>query len=376
MQSFKQFSESLSFHLENKIPLSENVFRYGSKSYFDLINEMRENMDSLVLSDVDKEILRSDIGTFGIYLEELEEETIGNAGLTIFDIDDTLFHTTALIGVVKGGKLIKKLTNQEFNNYKLGDDESFDFSEFRDASKFEKESKPISPMIGKLKAILTNAKKVGSDVIMLTARADFDDKTKIAKKFADYGIDIKKDVRLYRAGNEPGGKSPAENKATYVRRFLNSGKYARVRLFDDSKSNLTKFLSVAKEYPDIEFEANFVTPEGTIRKIKESLVPLDLPFITEAEYNGQEVELDKPKRGGAKKFYVYVKNDKGNVIKVQFGDTSGLNAKISNPEARKSFVARHQCELKKDKTKPGYWACRLPWFAKSLGLSGGGRFFW
>lgn len=100
-------------------------------------------------------------------------------------------------------------------------------------------------------------------------------------------------------------------------------------------------------------------------------VPLDLPLEEE-----EDVELNKPKRGGSKKFYVYVKNDKGNVIKVEFGDTSGLNAKINNPEARKSFAARHNCAEKKDKTKPGYWACRLPWFAKSLGLSGGGRFFW
>jgi hypothetical protein len=101
-------------------------------------------------------------------------------------------------------------------------------------------------------------------------------------------------------------------------------------------------------------------------------VPLDCPMIEEEE----NVELNKPKRGGPKKYYVYVKNDKGNVIKVAFGDTSGLKAKISDPEARKSFAARHQCDQKKDKTKPGYWACRLPYYAKQLGLSGGGNFFW
>jgi hypothetical protein len=99
-------------------------------------------------------------------------------------------------------------------------------------------------------------------------------------------------------------------------------------------------------------------------------VPLDLPIEEEG------VELNSPKRGGKKKFYVYVKNDKGNVIKVQFGDTSGLKAKINNPEARKSFAARHKCAEKKDKTKPGYWACRLPHFSKQLGLTGGGKFFW
>ena len=105
------------------------------------------------------------------------------------------------------------------------------------------------------------------------------------------------------------------------------------------------------------------------------IVPLDIPLM-EAEYNGKDVELNEPKRGGDKKFYVYVKSDKGNVIKVQFGDTSGLKAKIDDPEARKSFAARHNCDQKKDKTKPGYWSCRLPYYAKQLGLSGGGNYFW
>jgi len=102
-------------------------------------------------------------------------------------------------------------------------------------------------------------------------------------------------------------------------------------------------------------------------------VPLDLPMLNEEE----DVELNKPKRGGPKKFYVHVKDpNTGNIKKVSFGDTSGLKVKLDDPAARKSFVARHQCDMKKDKTKPGYWACRLPQFAKQLGLSGGGNYFW
>lgn len=99
-------------------------------------------------------------------------------------------------------------------------------------------------------------------------------------------------------------------------------------------------------------------------------VYLDIPYVNE------EVELNKPKRGGSKKFYVYVKNDNGNIIKVEFGDTTGLNAKINNPEAVKSFVARHDCKNKKDKTTPGYWSCNLPRYAQYLGLEGGGNYFW
>jgi hypothetical protein len=103
-------------------------------------------------------------------------------------------------------------------------------------------------------------------------------------------------------------------------------------------------------------------------------VPLEQPMIEATK--DKDVELNQPKRGGKKKYYVYVKNDKGNVIKIQFGDTTGLTAKINDKEAAKSFAARHQCDTKNDKTKAGYWACRLPKYAKQLGLTGGGSYFW
>lgn len=108
------------------------------------------------------------------------------------------------------------------------------------------------------------------------------------------------------------------------------------------------------------------------------VVPLDIPLaeLDESEYKGKDVELNSPKRGGSKKFFVYVKNDKGNIIKINFGDTTGLKAKIDDPEARKAFASRHNCDQKTDKTKAGYWSCRLPYYAKQLGLSGGGNFFW
>ena len=99
--------------------------------------------------------------------------------------------------------------------------------------------------------------------------------------------------------------------------------------------------------------------------------------VTEAKYQGKEVALNKPKRGGPKKFYVYTRNPKtGKIIKVNFGDTSGLSAKINNPEARRNFASRHNCATKKDKTKAGYWSCRLPRYAKLLGLKSSFGGFW
>jgi len=96
-------------------------------------------------------------------------------------------------------------------------------------------------------------------------------------------------------------------------------------------------------------------------------VPLDCPMVAIEEE--AEPELNKPKRGGSKKYYVYVRNpDTGNIKKVEWGDTTGLKVKINDPAARKSFAARHQCDTRNDKTKASYWACRLPRYAKSLGL--------
>ena len=109
-------------------------------------------------------------------------------------------------------------------------------------------------------------------------------------------------------------------------------------------------------------------------------VPLDLPMVDEeldeGEYRGKDVPLNKPKRGGSKKFYVYTKNKKGNVVKVSFGGTTGLNVKIDEPGARSSFAARHQCATKKDKTKPGYWACNIGRYWKSLGGSKNFSGYW
>ena len=90
-------------------------------------------------------------------------------------------------------------------------------------------------------------------------------------------------------------------------------------------------------------------------------------IVNEAEYKGKSVDLNSPKRGGSKKFYVYVKSDAGNVKKISFGDTSGLTSKIKDAKARKAFSARHQCDKKKDKTKAGYWACNLPRYWDKLG---------
>jgi hypothetical protein len=90
--------------------------------------------------------------------------------------------------------------------------------------------------------------------------------------------------------------------------------------------------------------------------------------LFEAEYQGRKVKLNKPMRGDVKKFKVYVNNEKGNVIKVNFGHGGTRSAKSkgektmkirkSNPKARKSFRARHNCDNPGPKTKARYWSCK------------------
>lgn len=155
---------------------------------------------------------------------------------------------------------------------------------------------------------------------------------------------------------------------------------------------------------DWEDEELLETDIGELVRLNDEVIPLDVPFMEdmsdeevdefhkeldklvhkhlghssdeedqmdEAEYNGKKVKLNSPKRGGSKKFYVYVKNPKtGRVKKISWGDTTGLSVKAKNKGAVKSFVARHKCKQANDKTTARYWSCRTPRY-KSLGVKGG-----
>jgi hypothetical protein len=112
-------------------------------------------------------------------------------------------------------------------------------------------------------------------------------------------------------------------------------------------------------------------------------VPLDIPIpeefhreLYESKKTPKGVQLGVPRRGGEAKFHVYVRDPKTkNIKKINFG-AKGMSVGINDPARRKSFVARHQCEKKNDKTKAGYWSCRLPRYWKQLGLKKTSFKFW
>jgi len=148
-----------------------------------------------------------------------------------------------------------------------------------------------------------------------------------------------------------------------------------------------RFLYENKQIGLIEADIELIleTDIGEYGVFEENKVPLDLPMLAEedldeAEYQGKDVELNKPKRGGSKKFFVYVKDPKTkNIKKVSFGAKDGggnLAVKLDDPARRKAFADRHNCKDKKDKTKPGFWACRIGRYWKSLGGSKNYPGFW
>jgi hypothetical protein len=155
-----------------------------------------------------------------------------------------------------------------------------------------------------------------------------------------------------------------DNKLSITENIFRYGSVSYFNLIKESRELYDKNLLELSDNDKELFDSSDI---GKFEMFEGELVPLDLPLenyieVNEAEYQGHEVKLNYPMRSsGPKKYKVYVKNpDTGKVMKINFGDIKGgLTAKVDDPEARKSFAARHKCHLKKDKTKPGYWACRL-----------------
>jgi len=147
---------------------------------------------------------------------------------------------------------------------------------------------------------------------------------------------------------------------------------AHVRLFLEVRKLWEKDqiqLSEADEY-------YMYTDAGKQGVFDGKLVPLDLPYLLEVSKKKKQPPLNKPKRGGPKAYYVYVRDPKTKKIKkVTFG-SGGLKAKLGNKEASQAFAKRHDCKNKKDRTKASYWSCNLPRYHKQLGLATPASTFW
>lgn len=115
---------------------------------------------------------------------------------------------------------------------------------------------------------------------------------------------------------------------------------------------------------------------GLLQKLRLAESELEEGRKKKKKKKKKDPPIGKPKRGGSKAYYVYVRNPKTKKVKkVSFG-SGGLRAKIRNPKARNAFAKRHKCSQKKDRTKASYWSCNLPRYAPALGLGPKMNTYW
>jgi hypothetical protein len=237
-------TENMKYHVENKLPITENMFRYGSEAFLDMWAEARYlfSRNAIHVNDFDKEILlETNLGEYGMY----EGQKVPLDLPMLEEVDKPILPYSDLLDQIKADSELAKM-----NSGKLMD------------LYFELEQSIFDGNLDNVSRLLRNYGVYNKYISILQKRLNEDDKK----------------------------KTPA---------------------------------------------------------------------------------LNKPKRGGSKKFYVYVRDPKSKRIKkVSFGMAGGgLRAKLNNPKARQAFSKRHNCPQKTDKTKASYWSCRLPRYAKALGFN-------
>jgi hypothetical protein len=195
--------------------------------------------------------------------------------LNVWDIDDTLGNTDARVNVMKDGKVLKVLSPGDFNHYSLKTGESFDFSQFRSGKIFRDTFKPINTVLDRAKDIVWNQSE-NSHSIILTARADFEDHKEFLQAFRDHGFPIDH-VYVERSGNlsKLNPKSKAHiNKGVILKRYMKSGRFDRIRMWDDHEDNIKILYKLGKQFPNIEV-IGYLVKDGKVsrydRNLKESI---------------------------------------------------------------------------------------------------------
>ena len=192
--------------------------------------------------------------------------------LNVFDIDDTLFKSESKVGIVKQGKRIRELKPGEFNTYKLKPGEQYDFTQFRSGRHFRQTSQPIEKMLNTARRIVQRQNDQSRSII-LTARADMKDKSEFLQKFRDHNFPID-DVYVERSGNlvrYNRNVKASGTKFVVLRRYIKTGNYDKIRMWDDSAENLDMLFRVAKLHPNIRIEAYLVDEAGNISRYHSNL---------------------------------------------------------------------------------------------------------
>ena len=423
-------SEGLQYHIDKKIPLFETVYRIGSKKHLSLIKEARKmySRNVIDLCEEDEALIKTHLGEFALYegvsipldlpmLNEIDEDDEYEiASRKLFDMTwDEVRRQNNQDMVQDVHDEVSKDDEEDWD-----DDDNFytlresNIPSQEEVNKFFSDtqnemhylnSKPVAGQKGTFNKMevepwdeydLSNWKA-------LVRKAKFKDQVNEANsKYPNF--DLNKNIRyqdtvitngMWRyTGRESGGAgvyrnlnndqflSFDRNDFDIFRKNLSSHFDFSESLNEDRKYNQEELLRldlIARRRFDCDYEKCTDEQKAEVLKdkvkvgVKEALQEAKKE-IDEAEFKGKKVALGKPKRGGPKAYYVYVK-DGDRVKKVTFG-SGGLRAKIKNKEARNAFAARHNCKDKKDRTKAGYWSCNLPRYAPALGLGAKMNTFW
>ena len=338
-------SEGLQYHIDKKIPLFETVYRIGSDKHLSLIREARKmySRNVIDLCEEDEALIKTNLGEFALYegvsipldLPMLNES---------YDYDEVAQSEFGM-DYDQLGSGEKEWVRDEIDNMSMNESDS-NYPDFDLNKNIRYQDTSISSGMwrytGKEQGGKGVYRNLNNDQILGFDRSDFDIFRKNLSSHFDFSESLKED-RKY-------------NQEELLRLDL----IAR-RRFDCDYKNCTdeQKAEVLKDKVKV----------GVKEALQEAKKEID-----EAEFKGKKVALGKPKRGGPKAYYVYVK-DGDKVKKVTFG-SGGLRAKIKNKEARNAFAARHNCKDKKDRTKAGYWSCNLPRYAPALGLGAKMNTFW
>jgi len=373
-------SKNLNYHINNNLTLSESIFRPYSDSYFSLISEVRNlyEENKIQIPNKDKWLIESDLGKMVV---------LSNGEIVSLDCPYLITEEEILTESKKKDDRCTRLAKQKYDVWpsayasgavvkcrqgKIWKEEI----ELDEATKTDYSKEKEQGLHGWFSRQGGKGKTQGW-VDCNTCRTDSNGKKTCKSCGRSEGEERSKYPACRPTPSACGTKGKGEK----------WGKKTKMGVKENVKiSNILKyyinnnillsenvFKIYSKNYFNLINEVRSLYEKNLIKLNEEDswIIENNNEILSEAEYQGKNVKLNYPTRdtGGKKKYKVYVKNPKtGNIKKISFGDVhGGLTAKVSNPEARKSFAARHNCKDKKDKTKAGYWACNLPKFGHLWG---------
>ena len=378
---------SLKYHIDNSLSLYENVYRYSSDSFIQLFAEARDAYrdGKIQLNEEDLKLIETtDIGLYGVYegikvpldLPMLEESKYDKEET----IQQTIDRLKARIADPNDGGNVPFLT-QKIKDLEKSLDESFSQKDWDVKWKLPKDNlfnatKTINATNNRYKAIRSLLKAKPTE---LKAFDDTDNHPAYDMSYDElmkWFKNLKEPVKEAKSIPEYIVTKDDHRKSKFPFDKLKNSEF-KIRIAGEGKDQ--NYMIFWKEGGKGDWEWEAGNMKRQLRSALMAIAKRKLPIkeqLDEKKKEKKDPPLNKPKRGGSKAYYVYVRDPKTKKIKkVSFG-SGGLRAKIKNKEARNAFAARHKCSTKKDRTKAGYWSCNLPRYAEALGLGAKMNTFW